>query len=916
MKKYFRLTALILLLVISSGCGAELPQTPTSTTIQTTAQNTEGTTEITSETLQTTPAEETVQPKYYYDFKDENTVYSCTDFNNVTVKPTEDGMQVQFNLTDGNDTCFDPYFSLPSPTAQKRFRVNQYPYAVIIANTSRCDLPAILRYHVKNIPSPSYPSIYFYFEGTGRQKVILNLADSEQVMFVDAQYHPIKGTLTDIRLDVFENEANVNDFFVLESVAFFKTLEEAESFTGIIQSENTDISVTPGYDISDKWLAEEFTNPSNVYRARKLLYQFDRSYEFTLSALQHMGYGGVLTNVPFTDQYLKNDEDFALLKEAFDKANEMGFELWLYDEYQWPSGKAFGYVLDYDANFEATGVELLTITGEGNISYTLPDEYISLIGASLETEHGFYNVETSADSVNLENSGKYTLYVYARRHTYPIGQTEDRTNFFSLRNVDLLNPDAVAKFIEITYDKYRDELTDTFEDVTAFFTDEPNLGNRDYANYVVWTDALPQKFLEMHGYDITEHMHSLYFGNSEEDKIVRINFYDTVSQMFAEAYTEQIAAWCAENGVESSGHLLFEEPLYRHIETYGGDFMDIVGKMSIPGIDILHVEGENLLNSNSDVGSYIGIKYVASVAKNTGKTDVMIEYTPLANTSARFLDDPDRYSIEGATISTFCGANNFCVICPDSGFTVNAAKNFNSYIGRINALLDNSTTVTPIGLFVPTDSARAEHIAGENCEGEIDSNLKICAETLLKNGLDFTFIDAESIEQGAVTNGKFNIGLGEYSVIIMPQTDVMSLQTANKLKEFEENGGTIIWTGARPSISTKLNESAALTSIVENLGEDFASYGLEKIRDNFAPSIQIEGGNELLWVSQYTRLDSTKEIFYLANFSTSTISVDVSFPDSANFDVYVPLDGNVISANESAKIEIQGFNGVLIVRER
>ena len=119
-----------------------------------------------------------------------------------------------------------------------------------------------------------------------------------------------------------------------------------------------------------------------------------------------MGYGGVLTNVPFTDQYLKNEEDFALLKEAFEAAKEKDLELWLYDEYQWPSGKAFGYVLDSDPNFEATGVELLTVTGQGDINYTLSDNYISLVGASVKTGNKVTYIETDSKTVTLSNKQK------------------------------------------------------------------------------------------------------------------------------------------------------------------------------------------------------------------------------------------------------------------------------------------------------------------------------------------------------------------------------------------------------------------------------------------------------------------------------------------------------------------------------
>ncbi|MBR5520287.1 MAG: hypothetical protein IKU55_06170 [Clostridia bacterium] len=903
MKKIIKGVLFLMLIGLLSACG-DTTDPVTSTQASTVAT-----------TTATTADPGVFLPDFYFDFRDANTLYSCSDFHNLSAQATENGMRMIFLDDDGDGICFDPYFSLPSPSAKNRFAIEEYHYVVILADTTRADLPGIFRFRTRGLSADSYPSIYFTYSDTGRQKILLDLTDASSVQFVAPQDAPLQGLCTDFRLDVLENEANVSDEFTLEAVAFFKTLEEAERFTALPTSSASEPSDTV-IDSSDKWLAEEFSNPSAGYRARKLLYNFNVGYDFTLDSLQHMGYGGVLNNVPYNADYLKDREDFALLDRAFAQARDKGMELWLYDEYQWPSGKAFGYVIDSNPDFEATGVEMLMISGKGNIDYTLSDDYLTLLGASLRTTDGLIPLETDGRSVRAAHEGSYSLFLFARRYTYSPDRTEDRSDFTTLRDVDLLNPDAVAKFIEITYDKYRDELGESFADVAAFFTDEPNLGNRDYQNFVVWTDALPQAFFEMHGYDLLEHLPSLFMGTTELDRTVRINFYQTVSELFSRAYTQQISAWCAENGVSSSGHLLFEESLFRQIETYGGDFMRIVSEMDIPGGDILHVEAENLLNRDTEVGSVIGLKYVASAAKNVGKTDVMLEFTPLANTNARFLDDPARYAIEGATIATFCGANTFCVICPDSSFTVSALQTFNTYIGRINALLDQATTVTPIGLFVPTDSARAVHLVDTSSENSIDKSLKNCAMTLLQNGLDFTFLDSFSIESAEVQNGKLKIGLGEYAVVLMPETTVLSVAVAEKLAEFEAQGGQVIWTGRKPTASDRLGEGEALQAILANLGESISIYDAKLIptlQAAAAPELIVSGADSGIWISHYTRLDCQKDIYYVANLSASTVEFTVSFPDNSTFDVYTPMDGS-ITTNHVAELTVPAYHGVLIVR--
>ena len=54
-----------------------------------------------------------------------------------------------------------------------------------------------------------------------------------------------------------------------------------------------------------------------------------------------------------------------------------------------------------------------------------------------------------------------------------------------------------------------------------------------------------------------------------------------------------------------------------HVETYGGDFLQFVGGMTVPGADILWVNPE-LLMGKHNIGNYMGLRYVASAAKNAG----------------------------------------------------------------------------------------------------------------------------------------------------------------------------------------------------------------------------------------------------------------------------------------------------------
>jgi hypothetical protein len=134
-------------------------------------------------------------------------------------------------------------------------------------------------------------------------------------------------------------------------------------------------------------------------------------------------------------------------------------------------------------------------------------------------------------------------------------------------------------------------------------------------SYAVWTPDMDELFLKTYGYPIN--IPSLFTGDSDYDKIIRMNYYRLVASLFKTSYTQQITAWCEANGTLSSGHMLFEENMNDQIETYGGDFMQLMGSMTVPGADVLWVNPDKLL-SQTNIGNYMGLLYVSSAAKKAG----------------------------------------------------------------------------------------------------------------------------------------------------------------------------------------------------------------------------------------------------------------------------------------------------------
>jgi hypothetical protein len=75
-------------------------------------------------------------------------------------------------------------------------------------------------------------------------------------------------------------------------------------------------------------------------------------------------------------------------------------------------------------------------------------------------------------SVSAAATGKWTLDVYVLRYTHD--GKEDPTNWETLRHVDLLNPAAVRRFLDVTHEQYKLKLGDTFKNVEASSPTSPS----------------------------------------------------------------------------------------------------------------------------------------------------------------------------------------------------------------------------------------------------------------------------------------------------------------------------------------------------------------------------------------------------------------------------------------------------------
>ena len=133
---------------------------------------------------------------------------------------------------------------------------------------------------------------------------------------------------------IFDNSSDENS-----STAVSSSVDDSSS-----EEENNDKRIDDGL----------FKNPSLEYRPMVMMHN---STTKLVDDVYERGYGGIVTNVTWDKSYLNSPLAFSRLSSVLDHAiNDLGMYAYIYDEYGYPSGTAYGQTLKGNPEYEALGL--------------------------------------------------------------------------------------------------------------------------------------------------------------------------------------------------------------------------------------------------------------------------------------------------------------------------------------------------------------------------------------------------------------------------------------------------------------------------------------------------------------------------------------------------------------------------------
>ncbi len=560
-----------------------------------------------------------------------------------------------------------------------------------------------------------------------------------------------------------------------------------------------------------------------------------------------------------------SEEFFERVKLAVKLAKENDMEVWIYDEYPYPSGICGGEVILDHPEFLCKRLkkEVRDVKGGENVRMFAPWGKL-LLARAYRIRDGKTDLEDFLELKDYVGTGyRQEVFQYSgltkynkKRYftgdpgkllcwTAPEGEwriylvTEvvlDHFKYFG-NYIDTMNPEAIRCFISLTHERYREHVGEEFgKTIKGFFTDEITA----FPDREPWSPLLPGRVKERYGIDLVSCLPAIWEDLGELSSRVRYAYWNTATDSFIESYDKQVYEWCEAN------HLLYigEKPIMRSKE---------LQYVHVPGIDSGHQKVGSRAKMVTERYRSNG-KMISSAAHFYDKPAVLCEAGHSIGWGMTMQDmkwifdwlavqGVDFYVIHGFFYTTD-GLKKHDA--PPSAFFQmpwwEDARALTSYAKYLSNLLQSWKRQVKILVIDPVTSAWT---SGAEEQRRLKEGFAQMQNRMLCEELDYYIIDPELFASGVVnvTEGKttFRVHGEDYEAVLLPPMRNLEVSACEKVLEYAEKGGK---TAAFGSVAfEKIEDSEAVGELGPLFDVDAAEVWKAFLEERQQES--VEGENRL-----------------------------------------------------------------------
>ncbi|MDD8015193.1 MAG: hypothetical protein PHX45_05830 [Acidobacteriota bacterium] len=292
---------------------------------------------------------------------------------------------------------------------------------------------------------------------------------------------------------------------------------------------------------------------------------------------------------------------------AVEEAERLGLDVWIFDEWMYPSGVAGGKVIEANPDFSHHVLIERSLTAEGPLSekvWEIPgglDESMKIVSISAFPEPSGPGRPVMDLSASAAGAGRASVRWAVPPGVWKICWCVDRRDLPEAgwrmdTMIDVLNPEAVATFIRLTHEATYQRFQAHFgKTIKGFFSDET--GFRNITSYkslpgspgmpMPWSPAFLDYFRKLKGYDPSPLLASLWYDLGSRGRTARFDLMDAFAHALADVFFKPQQEWCRAHGVKLIGHLVEDNGADMQLGYGPGHWFRSMEYLDIPGIDVV-----------------------------------------------------------------------------------------------------------------------------------------------------------------------------------------------------------------------------------------------------------------------------------------------------------------------------------------
>jgi len=554
------------------------------------------------------------------------------------------------------------------------------------------------------------------------------------------------------------------------------------------------LDVLPGFVNPPKGFGDVpfFWWQGDTITRERLTWQLNQLSNKGISSLQinysHQDSGGIAYGWSNPSKpALFTPEWWKLFKWFAAEAQKRGMTVSLSD-YTLGIGQGFAMDEAITANPDLNGSELRSgikiLTGTGNLQ--MPENLLTLTAVKLNSDTSQI-IGSRKDLLSLVKNGTLS-YNFGKESWKVVTVFSEKL----IPSYDPMNPRSGKDYNHFFFEKFEKALKESGAgSLDFFFSDELNF--RVSGN--LWNKYFAAEFLKRKKYNIVPYLDALYLNIGAITPKIRIDYNDVLVSLSEENYFKPVFKWHQDRGLiygcdhSSRGKDVAEFGDYFRTHRWNqGPGSDQPGLAK----DIIKAK---VASSISHLYERPRVWLEGFYGSGWGTTSSDVTDAIFGN----FVAGYNLLSFHGLYYSTQGGWWEWAPPC--NHFRMPYWKQIDplmNCVQRLAYLLSQGVHNCDVAILYPTEPM----VAGP--EGKKSVKLAFdTGEELYTKGVDFDFIDYESLARSEVKNREINVSGEKYKVLIVPSMTAIRYASLQKLAAFKKAGGIIVNIGEAPQATEK-----------------------------------------------------------------------------------------------------------------